>query len=119
MEIDIRDIIILGLLVLLIGLACNMLVITSNGNRMPVNVEDCYYSDVYISYSGLEKVKFVYLTDIFSLDNGNYIFSLGDVLAVLGSLVVILTLIYNFVMQLCTYKRVRTQSKKEMKNKNG
>ena len=73
------------LMIIILGIIVNYIAFSSNGFQMPVKTEYHFNDGFHFSYQDSSEVKLGLLTDIFNIKN-IIVFSLGDVIIVLGTI---------------------------------
>lgn len=94
---------ILGLIIILYGVAANFTAVTKNNGKMPVkDIYLSYETDTHFSYLEDSEIKNPKLSDKYRLNLPNYryiMYSIGDVLLTLGASICIFSVIYlNWVV---------------------
>ena len=85
------------LLIIIIGITCNFIVMTSNNGKMPVKMNWNYTDDKHFTYN--DSTEFCVRND-FLADNHYWngtIYSLGDLFIYLGIFLFLYLLFYNFI----------------------
>ena len=100
------------LFLILFGAILNLLVLATNNGKMPVQVEPIYTvnSPRHFGFQDPNEVNNYYLTDI--IDLGNCIYSFGDLVMILGIVLLIINSI--IILRLAILKK---RYKKSDKNK--
>jgi len=71
------------LMIIILGIIVNYIAFSSNGFQMPVRTEYNFDDGFHFSYQDSSEVKLWLLSDIFNIKD-RFVFSLGDVIIVLG-----------------------------------
>jgi len=70
-------------MIIILGIIVNYIAFSSNGFQMPVRTEYNFDDGFHFSYQDSSEVKLWLLSDIFNIKD-RFVFSLGDVIIVLG-----------------------------------
>jgi len=73
------------LMIIILGIIVNYIAFSSNGFQMPVRTEYQFDDGFHFSYQESSEVKVWLLTDIFNIKD-RFVFSLGDVIIIIGLL---------------------------------
>ncbi len=109
-ELSINQIILVGVIFLLAGAFTNNWALTTNEGRMPVLTDYYRDSNTHFDYQNISEINDHQFSDKYKLPipNGFIMYSLGDVLIVLGGLIATFGLLYfvYFKIKLFTTKRL-------------
>ena len=79
----------LCMVIIMIGMACNFFVIRSNSMRMPFYSIYDYETETHFSYTNSSEINYWFLSDIVPI--GNRLWSTGDLIMLLGVSMFIVT----------------------------
>ncbi len=82
----------LGMFIVYIGASFNFLAVLENGGRMPVQGIPATY-EKHFAFEDKDEVNFYYFTDIIKIRN--YYVSIGDIILLMGAMVLVLALVYE------------------------
>ena len=86
-------------MIIILGIIVNYIAFSSNGLQMPVRTEYNFDDGFHFSYQDSSEVKLWLLSDIFNIKD-RFVFSLGDVIIVLG-------VISLFVNQFKVFRKIK------------